>query len=108
VSPQLKLIHKVLLHAGIPLTVFEILGHAKSMGVWITDAKQPWTVIHSRISVDIAKKGGTSRFIRVTENPTTFMVRPPKKKAKKKSKLPKPGSQNLPRWVTARTARYIT
>jgi len=76
-SPQLDLIHKVLVDAGRPLTPLEILDHAKSMGVWITDAKQPWTVIHSRISVDIrkaVKSGGVSSFIRTNSHPATFAV----------------------------------
>ena len=64
---------EVLRAAGMPLHYREITSRILAQKLWTTAGQTPWDTVNSRLSVDIKKQGGASRFIRV--GPGLFTLR---------------------------------
>ena len=69
----LDVVESVLKQAGAPLHYNEITKRVLASGSWKTDGKTPHATINAQLSVEIAKRGDTSRFQRA--GPGTYALR---------------------------------
>jgi len=65
---------KVLVDAGTPLKVRVISKTIIEQGLWLTTGNTPEATVNASVCMDIKKKGGQSRFIKVS--PSCYTVRP--------------------------------